>query len=838
MKHKHLLLIFCLFCVCQVQAQLAYWYNDDYANRKVITYPASNDMTIVADLDVRDMPFGFNRITFQLADKTVYQGAHVLKVRAGKSNRIEYWFDDDYDNRHQIASNVYAHSFTITDEIDVSGLSDGAHRIHYRLVNNLPEHGAVYTHYFVKSKYTTAAATGATVTHAKYWTDDNKKQAVTVPVTNLNAADVFTTYMDAESLSYGNHNLSIQIVNSAGMWSSIETAQFEKIKYELGSMTLTATLEDELVYLRWNSMENIDYYRVFRNGTLIATERAAEHPANFLKVDNPKAGNYSYLVKAYHTNELKVYSSNEATITVNQTEENVDVHLSGTIQGTVRYGGGNGVEGVKLTLSHNNRLYYTSPDGSFLIQGIPYGTSGTLTAEKEDYEIKPDAGIFTDMDYEITELIPNRNYRLTATPVFGGVTPPPALQNPELQLTTAINGNIKPSFLFDQGAIKVNQPLSMGIGVKNISGKEWTGKVYLMIDPTEITGKYDYSFAGKILVAECEVKLKPEQEMELDFNIFNGIPKPSGEYWFSLVSQQLSGNQKLVAYGNYLNPLNVRIENQDVYKTAQDYMQMINSKFGTKSFIDALTVAGGYETDIAKKNKLMRTIIGDVSRRIQEALDMKQFLQAEKDVQELLGWIAEFDKYRNANFNDPSIFFQICGTILGKYGGPYGKIFEVYFDVGEKVASAIGNLSNFLFDQTIGEYEGGEIDIIVKNNKGLFSFMPFLQDKHTANDIASQIDKIELHYKMGTESVIVRELHKSAQQNRDALTYNIGYSSGGLMTSGKLKIIWSNGRVSWVPLTSQATNHYRPLGRIEVTFYSQNNGIVEYIADKLILILP
>jgi len=838
-----------------------YWFNDDFSGRKTETI-SGNEATIT-ELDATGLTEGFHQWHLRVKQSVeppnneqdwdliypysaITWGGWFFIYKTRTSNCLEYWFDNDYGNSRQIVSNVYNNQFTIYDDIDVNNLSDGIHRFNCRLLPNNTENYEAYTvhsNYFIKGMQlkNTEDTIDVSVTHAKYWVNDNKTLSVTVPVTDLNAADVFTTYMDADTLTSGKYTLNIQIVNSEGQWSFVETAEFEKVGYDQVNMNLVAVMDNDLVNLRWNSIDNIDYYRVFRNESNIATERSTEHPVNFLKVDNPKYGTYTYFVKAYNVSNLTVYQSNEAVITLEQADENEDVNLWGTIQGTVRYSNGTNAEGVKLTLSHNNLVYYTSSDGRFLFQGIPYGTVGTVTATKEEYSFEPWDGIyFTSpnyMNYDISEVHPNRNFSLKAISVHGEGILPPALQNPELQLTSAINGHVIPSFLFDQGALKVNQSLSLGISVKNISDKKWKGTVSLMIDTTGIAGTYDYSFSGKIIVANCEIQLQPTQEMELNFIIPNGIPKPSGEYWFSLTSQQLSGNKKIIASSyEYFNPQNIRIENQDVYKTAQEYMKMVNSKFGTKSFIDALTIATGYETDPAKKNALMRTIMGDISRNIQELLDLKEFLKVEKDVQELLGWIAEFDNYRNANVNDPAIFFQICGTVLEKYGGTLGNIFKIYFDVGNKTATAIQNLSNFLFDQAIGEYEGGEIDIIVKHDRqGILSF---LQPKYSASEIASQIDKVELYYKMDSNTENNRVLHQSSQQKRDALTYDIGYSSGGLMTSGKLKISWSNGRISWVPLNSQATEHFRPLTRIDVSFHSQNKGSADNMADKLILILP
>ena len=208
------------------EAKLEYWYNDDFDHLKEQLLPTF-DFTLTTDLEVQDMPWGLNRINFRVAGGTVYQD-YVLKTVAGASNRLEYWFDDDYIGRKQINSNVYAEQFTIADNIDVDGLSDGVHRIHYRLVSNVSANSPVYTDYFFKGANPYGQIGGEQfITEYVYWFDEDIENADTVRVTPTKTLDLITDIAVPSTLTGGEQTFNIKFKDNFGQWSETAVDTFQ-----------------------------------------------------------------------------------------------------------------------------------------------------------------------------------------------------------------------------------------------------------------------------------------------------------------------------------------------------------------------------------------------------------------------------------------------------------------------------------------------------------------------------------------------------------------------------------------------------------------------------------
>ncbi|MDR1091793.1 MAG: hypothetical protein LBL79_12035 [Prevotella sp.] len=837
-----ILLICCANSVfAQQLARLEYWFNDGYASRQTVSL-GGNEQQVNLSLETGNLASGLHKVYMRLQNSDGSYSPVTENYFFKTSVTLAYWFNQEIGNRKALApavQNTREPDFSQT--VGTSEIDNGLHKLMLQVAG-----GAVYSTYFSKGLQlpvaSDAQASDAQLTQYVCWLGGYENVKKNIEFSPSKSEVHLQDTIDFTGIPAGKYKLNIAFQNSYNNQSTLQTDVVNIVRGSApdgASINLEASkTENNLIQLKWNSLSDIDYYILSRNNVSIAVEKTTAHPTEILKIDNPKEGSYSYRVEAYSINENKAYPSNIATVEVNDANENV--HLDGSLMGTVRDEMSVPVENVKLTFSHNNQVYI-SPDGKYLIQGIPYGTQGKLTAEKEGYKFKPKYGyLFTDgMNYHITEKTPDLTFDLTAEIDYnyGGGTAVIA-QKPELELASAIDEDFH-HFMIDNGAIKVNQPLSFDIRVKNISETQWSGWLYLTMNTTA-GNEYAYSTLDTEIAKVEMASLASGAEAGLNFVIPDGIRKPTGTYRFTILSQQKQGStllsKKQLASGSYSNPALVEIENQDVYKTAEEYMQMVNSKFGTKSFIDALTIVSGAEKDPAKKNKLMRTVMGDISRSIQEQLDMKYFLAVEQDVQTLIKLIGELDALRTQEY-DPVIFFSICSKILDETGGPLGNILKVYFDVGEKAAAAIKNMESFLYDNALIEYDTGEgeIDIIVKHDKGWP--LGFLKDRFSSNDIASQVDRVELYYNKGRAASGHRELYKSGEQKREALTYGIGQTSGGYMTSGQVKISWSNGRISWVPLTSKCTDPHRSSGRIDISFHSQN-GDVEYMADKLILTLP
>ena len=166
-------------------------------------------------------------------------------------------------------------------------------------------------------------------------------------------------------------------------------------------------------------------------------------------------------------------------------------------------------------------------------------------------------------------------------------------------------------------------------------------------------------------------------------------------------------------------------------------------------------------------------------------------------------------------------------------GGPLSSIFKPYFEVGEAMANAIENIDAFIFDNyeihSLGLYAGPK-------------YINILVDGFNSEQINSQINSVEL-YACSSNNGHCPELRGgSAYQiqltrktiNNEGSSWEIVENNTGSPKSAQLKIIWNNGRILWVPLTSKCSKltGFGSNLRIDVRLKS-GNRLAKHMADKI-----
>jgi hypothetical protein len=544
---------------------LEYWYNDDYENRHAKQMPQI-EATFDGFLNVEDMPTGFNRFYFRVANGTVYSH-YVLRIGADRGNTLEYWFDDNVSQTYSTSTNVYAQSVTLLQEVDVSDLSDGTHRIYYRITNGQNKHGTVYSDWFFKGDYNGNNLGQADITAVKYWVDKNKSGAFTTtnqnPAPNVN----YVKLVDMDSVAFGNHEFHIQFMNNYGVWSEVVTQRFEKPEYEHGGITLTATVEKDMVKLDWNSLPDVSYYQIWRDKTSTTTEKSNVHPKDFSANDYPALGTYTYKVEAHSADNKKIYVSNEQQVTISNSASN---KKEGTLLVYVQDPDGNFIEGVNLEykakglLHEHTDKYITSANIAKIT--IPFlrnyeekdKVTVNVEAAKEGYVITHEGSNFK----ELSVAAPSATVRFLATPV---VEAPVTVK--DIEMASSIHDNIH----YDADGYYDFADNTFNITLRNVSGSVWNGIIYMKVTGMgeKTTGDYVVSFDNipHVNVTDWQPATLNflgtsltggEKQFEFDFSRYAGQFQ-NGNFLIAFYSQQKMGNvligQKLVrANDNYVNP--------------------------------------------------------------------------------------------------------------------------------------------------------------------------------------------------------------------------------------------------------------------------------------------
>ena len=119
--------------------KLEYWFDDDIGSRDHIDISdTEEEQTLDLNLcDINKFPLGFHKFNMRLAmggHSPVYT-AYVLKLSSGAPTKIEYWVDDDYDNRQWVTGHPSAsgdNDYVYLEPFNLSEVSPGMHRIYYR----------------------------------------------------------------------------------------------------------------------------------------------------------------------------------------------------------------------------------------------------------------------------------------------------------------------------------------------------------------------------------------------------------------------------------------------------------------------------------------------------------------------------------------------------------------------------------------------------------------------------------------------------------------------------------------------------------------------------------
>ena len=214
---------------------IEYWFDGD--NTKLGTIPVSLTDSGIQNLNLdltnlENFPYGLHRLNLRVAaygnNYSPVYSVFVMRLPTGPNNYIAYWLDDDYDPNNLKRIKAYSQNgldATFVTDLNLSSVSSGMHRLHYRVSRNAVDYGPVHeVPVLVIRKYNRDIE--VTLEGHSYWIDDGKVHSLEIP----DYMSIITKkyVLHPENYSVGQHAFHVQFQNSAEVWSEENVTYFYK----------------------------------------------------------------------------------------------------------------------------------------------------------------------------------------------------------------------------------------------------------------------------------------------------------------------------------------------------------------------------------------------------------------------------------------------------------------------------------------------------------------------------------------------------------------------------------------------------------------------------------
>ena len=201
-----------------------YWFNSDYDDRQKISVPAGEEHSLTDDIDVSHLPEGLNRFTIRYKDENgIFSSSYTrnfIKHTLNELSVCEYWFDDDYAGRQQIAiAPDLQHQFSA--DIDVSQLTSGIHVFHIRYKGDNGFYSSMQSKTFLH------IPENKQITYFEYWFNgdfENRTGRALTPASQFQTVE----NLDISNLNNGLNTISFRTKDNFGFYSSPTTIYFYK----------------------------------------------------------------------------------------------------------------------------------------------------------------------------------------------------------------------------------------------------------------------------------------------------------------------------------------------------------------------------------------------------------------------------------------------------------------------------------------------------------------------------------------------------------------------------------------------------------------------------------
>ena len=748
-------LLLCLLTLlpCQLSAQLQryeYWFDDDYAGKTPVQLSGS-EADISTEIPTEGLACGIHTLHFRVKQEGgIYSSisSTVFFKSAGQIDRLQYWFDDDFEHAKTTTNVNSGSEITFMDNWDLSDVQEGFHRLYYRGVNGNQQASTAISMapVMVKSRYNTD---GKELKVVQYSVSIDDEVPITYNVLNPKEEITQPHTLDARQLTEGNHTVSVHFWNTTGGGTSVQQ-QFTKVREGVPAITLGAVVEDGLVKLQFNSIPNDVRYRVWRRaqGSTAVHKvkvRDAAYPSDLQVTDNPTDGSYAYMIQGFYIDangESQEVRSEEVNVTVSSTSH--ESAATGCIIGRITI---DSKQTFLLPMSLQLDVTFSDgvtvraqQNGTFRRDGIPYGTELTMTVANNPYYTFDQQTVTVDANTR------NRLFVITATENKQGVQNDNS--NYDLVITSAITG-VPEKFCFT---------------VKNTTQYPWTGNLRLIavkrdsdINPDNVLSfkaLNSYYPVGSASIVGLEAY--KSKDVEITVENFPAISKNTF-FNFYLLSES-SGTMKLLecASDEAANPKTLEIEAQksetpdSPYTLSDDEINdcidnILKRMKQMKKYGGTLASALGHYSDMYSlwnndECKALRSFSNELRAKIEEVGEVTSFLSDVKDFYDTM------DDVLNWNEKDDFDKFVYVTKKAFSMTGPYAKIYQQYLLALEESKELIDKISTRIEGYELPSYFfQGKLKFRLKVVKKEHSFIGLhWNNYYTGKEIKSQIKDVSV----------------------------------------------------------------------------------------------
>ena len=231
----------------QLITDAAYWFDSDISNIQALAVTPAGEQEISESIDVSSLDNGLHTLHIRLGDENGLWSCPVSRffityslAESTGSNEItswEYWFDNQIAEAQQFSLNSGSTPVLVQD-LDVSGLENGLHTLHFRFSDSFGNRSSAVSRFFIVSS---TLNTGDTpfIDRAEYWYDNDVSERIQVDLNNTSQATLVSD-IDVTSLNQGLHTLHIRFYDSSGKCSSAVSRFF--INYSVNGVSDNAEL--------------------------------------------------------------------------------------------------------------------------------------------------------------------------------------------------------------------------------------------------------------------------------------------------------------------------------------------------------------------------------------------------------------------------------------------------------------------------------------------------------------------------------------------------------------------------------------------------------------------
>ncbi len=231
---RELLAALAIMAACHGGAQnitgYEYWVDQGGDDRTLVATPVVPTLSLLADLDVADIAPGQHTIHYRLRDSNARWSSVISKPftrLVGGPNELvggEYWFDT-LDGARTTFSLTPGQVVSTTLDPDASGLAQGSHTAHYRLVDNHGRWSSV-----LSKPFNLNPGEPFQLVLLRYWSEQatlDPSDLTEVPITPaVQYLDIIDDVLFCNWSAEGTTDVYFQLKDNHGQWSSVITESY------------------------------------------------------------------------------------------------------------------------------------------------------------------------------------------------------------------------------------------------------------------------------------------------------------------------------------------------------------------------------------------------------------------------------------------------------------------------------------------------------------------------------------------------------------------------------------------------------------------------------------